>query len=164
VTQEDRPSRIKAYADGHVAIVAALSGLAPAQLDQHEPGEWSVRQIVHHLADTEVFRCTRLRRLLAEPEAMILAFDEGRMAELLHYGRPIETSLALFDAGVRSTLELLGLMSDADWARSGLHSEYGAFSMDDWLDRAVAHLPDHAAQIRTNLGLSPETRNGPIGS
>jgi hypothetical protein len=145
---DDRSQRINTYAEGHAAIMAALSGLEGVALDRHEAGEWSVRQIVHHLADTEVFRCTRLRRLLSEPEALILAFDEGAMAEQLHYERPIEASLTLFDAAVRSNLEMLAAMTEADWSRSGTHNEFGPFSMDDWLDRAVDHLPAHADQIR----------------
>ncbi|HEY7269616.1 MAG TPA: DinB family protein [Dehalococcoidia bacterium] len=147
----ERMAGIDAYTGGYEAIMAAVEGLTPAQLDRHPDGEWSVRQIIHHLADTEAFRVTRLRRLLTEDSAMILWFDEGEMARSLHYERPPEVSLSLFEAAVRSNLELIALMSEADWQRSGVHSEFGAFTMDDWLQRAVDHLPAHAEQIRATL-------------
>ena len=148
-----RSAAVDAYAAAHAEIMRLADGLSGPDLDRHPAGEWSVRQIIHHLADTEVFRSTRLRRLLSEPAPLILAFDEGEMARTLHYERPVEASLALFDAAVRTTLDLIGLMSDADWERAGTHSEYGPFSMDDWLQRAVDHLPAHAVQIRETLEL-----------
>jgi hypothetical protein len=151
MTEAERMAALKAYADAHGQIMRLVEQLGDADLDRHPPGEWSVRQIVHHLADTEVFRSTRLRRLLSEPAPLILAFDEGEMARLLHYERPISASLALFDASVRSSLELIALMTAADWSRSGNHSEFGPFTMDDWLQRAVDHLPAHAQQLRETL-------------
>jgi hypothetical protein len=147
-----RARLLAAYRDGHAEIMALVSSLPAAALDRHRQGEWSVRQIIHHLADTEVFRPVRLRQLLSQDAPIIQGFDELKMAESLHYGRPVEASLALFDASVRSSLELLALMSEADWAKAGTHTDFGPFTMEDWLDRAAIHLPEHAAQLRSTVG------------
>ncbi len=151
MTSSDRSARTAAYRDGHAEIMALVSSIPAAALDRRREDEWSVRQIVHHLADTEVFRPVRLRQLLSQDDPIIQGFDELKMAERLHYERAVEASLALFDASVRSSLELLSLMTEADWARAGTHTEFGAFTMDDWLDRAAVHLAEHAAQLRDTL-------------
>jgi len=56
------------------------------------PGKWSAREIVHHLADSEMTSAIRLRRLLAEDKPVINGYDEAECARRLHYDRPIEGS------------------------------------------------------------------------
>jgi ribosomal protein S18 acetylase RimI-like enzyme len=157
MTDQERATLIDGYRRGHREIIAALESPG-ASLDFAPEGEWSVRQIVHHLADTEVERAARLRRLLSQDDRAIQAIDEVLLAERAYYTRPIEGSLALFDAAVRSTLELMDLMTEADWAKEGTHSEFGPYSMTYWLERAADHLAQHAEQIRVTLttaGIEP---------
>ncbi|MFM9107570.1 MAG: DinB family protein, partial [Chloroflexota bacterium] len=52
---EERAALIDRYAEGHAEVLAALDGITPADLDLREaPGEWSVREIIHHLGDSEM--------------------------------------------------------------------------------------------------------------
>jgi hypothetical protein len=146
-----REAMIEGYRTGHGAILKALSGVDAARLDQRSGEEWSAREIVHHLTDTELFRSVRLRQLLSQDEPVIQAFDELKLVERAYYTRPAEVSLAVFDAAVRSNLELLALMSAADWARMGTHTEVGPFTMDMWLQRAADHLNEHARQLAKTL-------------
>jgi ribosomal protein S18 acetylase RimI-like enzyme len=148
---EERAALVERYAAGHREIMALLASPASLPLDAAPNGEWSARQIVHHLADTEVVRAERLRRLLSQDAPVIQAIDETLLAERAHYSRPVETSLALFDAAVRSTIELLGLMTESDWAGEGAHTEFGPYSLHYWLERASEHLPQHAEQLRVTL-------------
>ncbi len=143
----ERTALVRGYAEGHAAIMAAFQGLSGASLDRAPPGEWSARQISHHLADTEVFRAARLRRLLSQDAPIIQAFDEGRLVQRLYYGRPHALSLELFDVATRSNLELLASLQEADWARVGTHTELGRWGMDTWLERAAEHVTEHAAQL-----------------
>ncbi|MEY2589106.1 MAG: hypothetical protein QOJ67_1090, partial [Acidimicrobiaceae bacterium] len=90
----------------------------------------------------------RLRRLLAEDEPLIVAYDQDEYARVLHYDRPWERSFAVFAAVRAANVELLELLEDAEWSRTGTHSEDGAYSMERWLELYAAHGHDHADQIR----------------
>jgi len=134
--------------DDACGLLASRDG---ADLDTAADGEWSARQIAHHLADTELFRSTRLR-LLAEDAPFIPSFDEAHFARVLHYDRPIGNSLVLVRATLDTNLALLERLGEQDWLRAGTHEEFGAFSVSDWLQRAANHGHEHAAQLR---GLLP---------
>ena len=143
-----RTDLIARYRDGHAKVVDALEAITPDELDRSAPGEWSAREIVHHLADSESNSYVRLRMLLAEESPVIAAYDENRWARTLHYDRPITASLAVLQAVRASSAELLDCVHDADWARAGTHSESGAYSLSIWLEIYAAHAHDHADQIR----------------
>ena len=137
------------YADGHRVVVEALDGITEAELDRRwAPGAWTPREILHHLADSEMTSAIRLRCLLVEDNPAIDGYDEGAFARRLTQDRPLAASLAALDAARRTTGELLERMSDADWARAGTHSESGPYSAEDWLRIYATHAHDHAEQIR----------------
>jgi hypothetical protein len=127
----------------------AVRGAPAEELDRRPaPDEWSARQVAHHLADSETMSTIRLRRLIAEPEPLVQAYDEAEFARRLHYERPIETSLAVFGAVRTSNLELLETLSEDEWQRTGMHSDDGPYSVETWLRIYAAHGHDHAEQIR----------------
>ena len=111
------------------------------------PGEWSAREIVHHLADAEMTGAIRLRRLLAEERPEIVAYDEEEYARRLHYDRPLGASLEAFDAARRATAELLEHLTATEWQREGTHSETGRYTVEAWLEVYAEHAHDHAAQV-----------------
>ena len=148
LTDTERSSLIAEYKAGAARIDAALEGITARELDSPEaPGEWSPRQVVHHLADSEAQSAGRLRRLLADDAPIIHGYDQDEWAARLHYDRDIAPSLALFRAARASTGELLDLMSDEDWLRSGTHTDSGPYPAEDWLRIYAAHTTEHAAQI-----------------
>jgi DinB superfamily len=144
-----RRDLIDRYRDGHAAVAAALDGATPAELD-HRPaaGEWTAREVVHHLADAEARSATRVRQLLAEDDAQIQGYDQNTYARRLHYDRPIDASLDLLRAVRAATAELLETLDPQEWARTGTHSEDGAYSVEGWLEIYATHAHDHAEQIR----------------
>ena len=150
MTPEERVRLIQRYAEGYDALVAALAE-AEDVMEVAPPGEWTPRQIAHHVADTAVIQSARLRVLLAEDDPFIPGFDEIVFADRLQYDRSIVSSLVLLHAAQDANLELLDGLTEAEWARSGRHEEYGHFSVEYWLERAAAHPHDHAAQIRALL-------------
>src|SRR3954447_3602713 len=94
-----RKDLIDQYKDGYRAVTAAVAGATDAELDAHPaPGKWSAREIVHHLADSEMTSAIRLRLLIAAPAPAIAAYDEAEFARRLYYDRPIESSLDAFKA------------------------------------------------------------------
>jgi len=149
-TALDRRALIDRYAQGHQAVLNALAGITDQELDTRPgPGDWSPREVAHHLADSEMTSAIRLRRLLVEDSPELGGYDENAFAEKLHYAeRPIQAALDALSAARRTTLEILERLSEADWARAGTHSESGRYSVDDWLAIYATHAHDHAAQIR----------------
>jgi DinB family protein len=137
------------YANGYQEVVDALEGITEAELDRRAgPDVWSPREIVHHLADSEMTSAIRVRRLLAEDHPLIHGYDEAAFARTLHYDRPIATSLEALRASRRSTSSVLERLAPEEWLREGTHSESGHYSVEIWLAIYAAHAHDHAAQIR----------------
>ena len=147
--QGERKKLITQYRDGYAAIAEALLKITPEELDSRQgPGRWSAREIVHHLADSEMTSAIRIRRLLAEERPLIQAYDQDEFARRLHYDRPHEVSLELFKYVRLSTAELLDVLGDADWLREGTHSESGQYTVETWLQIYAEHAHKHARQIR----------------
>ena len=147
--QAERDQLIAQYEAGYDAVTAALAGITGAEWDAREaPGEWSPRQIVHHLADSEMTSAIRLRRLIVEDNPVIVGYDQEEFARRLYYDRPVESSLAAFKAARDTTAQILHWLSRADWSRAGTHSESGRYSVEDWLSIYGVHAHDHADQIR----------------
>ena len=148
---KERQRLIETYRDGYRVVAEALEGIADDELDRSAEDGWTPRQIVHHLADSELEGATRIRRLLALRSPTILGYDEKAFASLAR-DRPIEPSLEAFRWSRESTGQLLERMSDDDWRRVGRHTERGAFGTEDWLQMYVSHAHDHAEQIRRARG------------
>jgi DinB superfamily len=151
--KQERERLIAQYRDGYSTIVEALLKITDDELDARPaPGRWTVREIVHHLADSEMTAAIRLRRLLAEERPQIQGYDQDEFARRLHYDRPHESSLELFKSVRASTAELLERMEPADWLREGTHSESGRYTTETWLSIYAAHAHKHATQIRAARG------------
>ncbi len=148
-----RDALLEKYKDGYRQVVAALDGATDAQLDRvPAPGKWSARQIVHHLADSEMTSAIRLRRLLAEDNPLISGYDEEEFARRLHYDRPLEASLLALRAARDTSAQILDRLSEAEWSRAGTHSVSGPYSVTTWLEIYAVHAHNHAEQIRRARG------------
>ena len=146
---DTRKKLIDQYKDGYRAVADALVGATDEELDARPaPGKWSAREIVHHLADSEMTAAVRLRLLVAVDRPHIVGFDQDEFARRLHYDRPIEASLDAFKAARRATADILERMTDAEWAREGTHTEHGRYTVERWLDIYAKHAHNHAEQIR----------------
>ncbi len=164
LTAAERSALIARYRTGAAALVAALEGATPAELDwQPAPDAWTAREVVHHLEDAELTGAVRLRRLLAEETPAIPAFDEALYRHRLRYAsRPIAASLRAIATAHACTLELLEGLAEADWLRAGTHSEDGAYSVERWLAFHAANTPDHTAAIHGLRQRRPSPRSGGV--
>ena len=152
----ERAVLIAQYGTGYEVVAEALDGATEAELDAREaPGEWSPRQVVHHLADSEMTSTNRPRRLIAEDRPVIDGYDQEEFARRLHYDRPIAASLATVQAVRSVAAELLDHLTDDEWAREGTHAESGRYTVEDWLRIYAAHAHDHADQIRRARAAAP---------
>jgi hypothetical protein len=143
-----RKKLIEQYKDGYRAVSEALVGLTDGDLEARLPGKWSVREIVHHLADSEMVAAARLRRIVAEDRPGLRATDMAGYARRLFYDRPIQNSLELFRVVRLSTAEILDRMTDVEWSREGTQSDGGRFTAEKWLEIFSKHAQTHAEQIR----------------
>jgi hypothetical protein len=140
---------IEKYTDGYRAVSDALRGISEPELDARPaPGKWSVRDIVHHLADSEMTSALRLRRLIAEDRPAIQGYDQDEFSRRLYYDRPIHASLDAFRTARQTTAEILDRMTHVEWAREGTHSESGRYTVERWLEIYAEHAHNHADQIR----------------
>jgi hypothetical protein len=145
---QTRKSLIAKYKDGYRVVAEALVGAKDAELDTRPaPGKWTAREVVHHLADSEMTSAIRLRLLLAVDQPVINGYDQDEFARRLHYERPIEASLEAFKAARRTTGDILDCMTDADWVREGTHTESGRYTAERWLEIYASHAHGHAEQI-----------------
>jgi hypothetical protein len=136
---------IERYAAGGPLLVYATSGLT----HEHEtaatgPDSWSIAQLVAHLLDADLVIADRIKRVIAEDEPVLQAFDENRWIERLDSGAmPIEEAVNLFTAHRHWMARILRKCSEADFARVGLHTEAGRKSLADLVATAVGHVDHH---------------------
>ena len=150
MTPEERRELIEQYEGGYAAVERSLAEF-PAESLTARPlaGKWSACEIVQHLADSEMRGAIRLRQLLTEENPQIQGYDQDAYAVSLRYNERTDIRPAL-DAvrGARqTTAQLIALMTDEDWARSGRHPEHASYTAEDWLRIYAAHAHGHAAQI-----------------
>lgn len=150
----DRQAALDRFRAGSGAIDAALAGITEDALDRApNDGGWTARQVAHHLADSEAMAYTRLRRLIADADPVLIqGYDEPRWASRLHYDRPVEEAIAVVRAVRAASLSLLESLTPEEWDRHGTHSEGGAYSVDRWLEIYAEHPHEHAEQIRAARG------------
>jgi hypothetical protein len=154
VDAEEREAMIQRYRDGYRAVSDAFQGLTEDELDRSASDEWTPRMIAHHLADSEMTSAIRLRRLIVEDGPVIHGYDEKQFADRLTSDRPIEPSLEAMRWARESTAQILDRLSDEDWSRTGMHSESGPYSVEDWLTIYANHGHDHAKQVDRSRGKS----------
>lgn len=140
---------IQAYADGYAKIVRAIEGLSEEQLTfKPAPDKWSVKEIVIHLADTEVVLVHRLKSVIAEDRPALTAFDQDDWANRLRYvDQDHREHLALFKLLRESMVPVLKRLGADDWQRVGVHSHQGEVTLRDLLISYTKHVDKHIGQI-----------------
>jgi len=128
---------------------AALAGMSDAQLDStYREGSWTLRQVVHHLADSHVNSYTRFRLALTENHPTIKPYDEGKWAELEDArAMPVEVSLTLLDSLHARWVRLLRSLKPSDFDRTIDHPENGTMTIDQLLAMYAWHGDHHIAHI-----------------
>jgi hypothetical protein len=145
------PELLERLRRGAEMVAVSLTGAAGSELDYvPEPGKWSMRQIVAHLADSEMVAGARLRRIIAEDHPKLEAYDQNAWATNLDYGRR-KTSQALetFRRIRGENYELLKDLPAPTFEREGVHSERGQMSLKSLLQLMAEHAENHATQLRT---------------
>jgi DinB superfamily len=132
-------------------LQTAISGLNQAQLDTpYREGGWTVRQLVHHIADSHANAYVRTKLALTEDWPTIKPYDEAAWARLADSRLPIDGSLEMIGALHERWVTLLESLSDADFQRGYNHPENGRQNLATMLAIYAWHSRHHTAHI-TNL-------------
>jgi hypothetical protein len=145
------PELLERLRRGAEMVAVSITGAAGSELDYvPEPGKWSIRQILAHLADAEMVAGGRLRQLIAEDHPHLQGYDQNAWAANLDYTRR-KTSQALetFRRIRGENYELLKDLPPPAFEREGIHSERGPLSLKQLLQGMAEHAENHAAQVRT---------------
>ena len=159
ITEGQRRAFISEIAEAPARLRSAIEGLSTEQLDTpYRPDGWTVRQVVHHLPDSHLNSYVRFKLALTEDEPLIRTYDEHRWAQLAD-GRtaPVEISLPLLESLHRRWVLLLSSLTEADFARSFRHPEWGVVSLDKAAGLYAWHGRHHVAHItslRERMGWS----------
>jgi uncharacterized damage-inducible protein DinB len=127
---------------------AAVSGLSDAQLDTpYREGGWTVRQVVHHVADSHTYAYLRCKHALTEDWPTIKPYDEGAWANLADSRLPVEISLASIAALHSRWVSLLESLSEEDFQKGYNHPERGRQNLATALALYAWHARHHTAHI-----------------
>lgn len=134
-----------------VQLRQAVQGLSDVQLDTpYRPGGWTLRQVVHHLADSHMNAYIRFKLALTEDKPHIKPYQEHAWAGLPDSRlEPVEISLNLLEALHHRWLVLLHALSAADWQRSYVHPESGTTDLAHAAAQYAWHGRHHLAHILT---------------
>lgn len=149
-----RAQAIQAIADTPTQLAQAVAGWSEERIDTpYRSGGWTVRQVVHHLADSHINAYVRFKLALTEPEPAIKAYDEAAWARLEDTRRvPVEVSLELLNALHVRWVAVLQAMSDEDFQRTLLHPENGRRTLHQMLATYAWHGRHHVAHIAALAG------------
>ena len=147
---EQRQQKIESYGAAHAALVAALQRFPEAMWQfRPAPDRWTIHEIVVHIADSEANSYVRCRRLIAEPGATVMGYDEQQWATALDYhSQSAAEAVELFKWLRRKGYTLIKSQPDSAWSNTVTHTESGLMTMDDWLDTYDRHVPDHIRQMQ----------------
>jgi hypothetical protein len=127
--------------------------LTDDELDRtYAPGKWSVRYLLHHLADAETVLYDRVRRVISEPRQVLWVFDENAFAKGLDYSTvPLEMSRAIYKSVRAGNIHYARRHYEKNGHLEFVHSVTGVRTLKDEMDKVAAHNAHHLAQIRTAL-------------
>lgn len=151
---------LERFRRGGEILAVVTTGVAGAELDYAaEPGKWSIRQIVCHLADSELVGADRFRRVIAEDNPTLIGFDQDAWAVKLDYHkRKLSQAVESFRRVRAENYELLKDLTEETYTRTGNHNERGAISLADLLRIYAEHAENHAKQIQTNRQLYRQSK------
>ena len=159
LTHAERASAIDDLASAPGALRSAVSHLNDTQLDTpYRPGGWTVRQLVHHVADSHMNAYTRFRLALTEDNPTIKPYEEAAWAELEDARTlPISVSLSLLDGMHERLVELLRATPQESFQRRLSHPDNGPMTIDALLTTYSWHGRHHTAHVtalRERMGWS----------
>jgi hypothetical protein len=144
---------IKAYSCGYELLCNAVSSTSKSSWDVIPiEGKWSIRQVVCHLADSELVYADRMKRVIAEDNPTFFDADPDVFLPALNCSqRSLETELNLIESVRNHMLPILECCDREGFHRTGVHSLDGPMTLRTLLERITGHIPHHVAFIEEKL-------------
>jgi len=141
---------LERFRRGGELLSTALMGCAGQEADfKPAPEKWSVRQLVCHLADTQIVIAMRIRLILAEENPTLGAFDQDAWANNLDYGkRKISQAIETFRRLRGEDYELMKDLPESAFERTGMHVERGLLTLGGMVEQQAVHVESHVKQIQ----------------
>jgi hypothetical protein len=149
------------FETGGEVLKKAIAGLTREEMlwvppASAEIGRWSIQQVVFHLMDDELIWTDRMKRVIAEENPQILGYDESKVAtKTFCEVEDADVAVRILDLNRRQFSIILKNLTDADFARTGEHSDIGIFTVEQGVTWTAEHLGHHVHYIemkREKLG------------
>ena len=130
-----------------------VAGLSAADLDAVPvPGRWSLRTLTIHVMDSDQFAIGRMKRVIAETNPLLIAYDETAFAASLGYAAlDVGRCCEIFRLGRLHMGEVLAQLPDEAFARAGVHNESGRVTLAGLVAGYVRHVEHHMVFAREKL-------------
>jgi hypothetical protein len=153
---------LERFRRGAELVAMSMTGAAGSELDfVPGPGKWSVRQIIGHLADSEIVGAMRMRQVIAEDRPTLQWYDEKAWSERLDYARRKPSHMIESFRRVRGeNYELLKDLPEETFQRVGLHTKNGEMTLLQLLETYTLHAETHTQQLRTVRSAYKQSRQG----
>src|SRR5260370_723002 len=141
---------LERFRRGRELLAVVLTGVYGEEMDfTPAPDKWSIRQIVAHVADSELVGAQRFRQVIAEDNPTLGAYDQNAWAKNLDYARrQPKQSLESFRRVRAENYDLLKSLPESAFERTGVHSERGSLTLRQLLEGYAEHAESHARQMQ----------------
>jgi len=160
MNRKERNEKIEMYGKGFGMLVEILKDIPPEMWKfKPKPTEWSVHEVLIHLADSESNAALRARKLIVEPGGMLMGYDQDKWAvELNYHEQSVEDALETLRLVRKTTYDLLKKQPDKVFEHIVKHPEYEEpYTFEQWLNIYSAHIPGHIEQIVNNYKIWKDT-------
>ena len=149
ISKEDTRQAVFTIAELPEEMRNAVRAFSEEQMNTpYREGGWTVRQVVHHVADSHMTAFHRLRRTLTEDNPLLPGYDEKAFAQLPDVTAPAEWSLEIIEAVHGRWVMLLQALTEEQWKRSFRHAERGPSTVEAVTMLYAWHSQHHLAHIK----------------
>ncbi len=151
---------LKVAAATPTKIKALIRGLSARQLRKRPaPGKWSIREIINHLAESDMVMLCRARWIAFEDNPTLVPFDQEKWAAgWAREKEPVAEALDRLSVLRRSQIRLFRSVPREDFKRTGFHQERGVVTLQEQLETVAGHDLNHLEQIVRLVGWHRSTR------
>jgi hypothetical protein len=141
---------VERYAAGADVLSRAIVDISRAELNSFPvPGTWSLQQIVAHMMDSDLIASDRMKRIIAEEEPTLIAYNETAFSQRLHYDK-LDAAMCceVFRINRILTAAMLRELPDEAFLRVGRHNEVGPLTLGQIVNTYCDHLDHHMVFLR----------------
>jgi len=149
--KKERNEKIEQYGHGYELLASALKALPREAWDfKASSTDWSIHEVIVHMADGESMSALRARKLIVEPGSTLMGYEEAKWADALDYkNQDAQDSLEIIRLARQTTYRLLKTLPDKVFTHAVMHAEYSEpYTFEKWLNIYARHIPDHIEQMQ----------------